>query len=110
MNIENLTYKFKTRDGWEARTHMNLFDNFVLKISTRKASTKGWLASYVSVVRVEDGFETFRVFYDFNIVTNKTTGRATEKSILELHENTLGDIDDLKAQALAHYAKEEAHV
>lgn len=100
----------KGRDGWEARSRLPLFDNMMLKIRTHKASEKGWLATYVSAVCVEgDGFETHRIFKDFNIVANKTTGRATEKSILELHENTLGYLDDIKAQALAHYAKEREH-
>lgn len=100
----------KGRDGWEARSRLPLFDNMMLKIRTHKASEKGWLATYVSAVRIEGDFETHRVFADFHIVANKTTGRATEKSILELHENTLHYLDDIKAQALAHYQKEEAHV
>jgi len=100
---------FKGRDGWEARSLLPLFDNMMLKIRTNKASEKGWLATYVSAVRIEGDFETHRMFADFHIVANKTTGRATEKSILELHENTLGYLDDIKAQALAHYAKDEDH-
>lgn len=100
----------KGRDGWEARSSIPLFDDMHLKIRTHKASTKGWLATYISAVRLENGFETFRVYQDFHIIANKTTGRATEKSILELHDNTLGYLEEIKAQALAHYQKEEANV
>lgn len=108
MSIEIRTEK--GRDGWTARSRIPLFDNMVLNIRTRKASTKGWLVTYVSAAKVEDGFETMRIYKDFSIVANKTTGRATENSIYELHNNTLQDIEDIKAQALAHYANEETHV
>lgn len=99
----------KTRDGWEARSRVPLFDNMILNIRTHKSHRKGWLVTHASALCVVDGFETFAMFKDFHITANTTTGRATEKSIAELHENTLGNLDDIKAQALAHYAKEREH-
>lgn len=108
MSIEIRT--LKTRDGgWEARSRVPLFDDMILNIRTHKSHRKGWLVTYVTAFRVEDGFETFAMFKDFHITANTTTGRATENSIFELHNNTLGNLDDIKAQALAHYAKEREH-
>lgn len=100
----------KNRDGgWEARSRVPLFDDMILNIRTHKSHRKGWLVTYVTAFRVENGFETFAMFKDFHITANTTTGRATENSISALHQNTLGNLDEIKAEALAHYQKEEAH-
>ena len=101
---------YKGMDGWRATTEIPFgTGNQILEIRTSKRSA-GLVAAYASVSRVQGGFKTFMVFSDFSkIVEQAQAKRITADVIKSVHEAALKRIDEIKAEAEAHYAaKQEA--
>ena len=110
----------KGRSGFEASTKINLGNVStdttgqpvvngikVLEISTRKGT--GGILSYASVYvsHGEEGFKckTFAFTDDYMKTLESNQGRCTEKSVKELHEKTMSNIDSVLADVDAFYAR-----
>lgn len=94
---------YKGIDGWRAKSHLPFGDNQELEITTTKR-TKGMVAAYASVSRVNGGFKTFAVFSDYSKIVEQTLAkRVTEDVIRAVHELALKRIDEIKADAEAFY-------
>ena len=101
------------RDGWIAKTRIELDAPRVLIIETRK-NRKG-LGTDAAVYTVDGGFLCHRYGLlskdpkesDFREVVIPAQGRCTEKSVRAQHAVALARIEDIKAQALAHYQSPE---
>lgn len=96
----------KGRDGWEAKTTIDMgADDRVLIVSTHK-TTGGMVTS--ATVNTKDGdFLVWDMFGDFNKRTLYKGARCTEKTVRELHQLALGAIEQTMAAAVAHYASKE---
>lgn len=107
--MEMTTRINKGREGWEAKTSVDMgADNRVLIISTHK-TTGGMVAS--ATVNTRDGdFLVWDMFGDFNQRTKYPGARCTEKTVRDLHQQALDVIDQTMAAAKAHYAAKQAQV
>jgi len=96
----------KGRDGWEAKTTIDMgADDRVLIVSTHK-TTGGMVTS--ATVNTKDGdFLVWDMFGDFNKRTLYKGARCTEKTVRELHQLALDGIEQTMAAAVAHYAAKE---
>lgn len=97
----------KGREGWEAKTTIDMgAANRVLIITTGK--TTGGMATR-AVVNTDsgDGFLSWDLFGDFNARTIYKGARCTEKTVRELHQLALDGIEQTMAAARAHYAAKE---
>lgn len=103
------TKVIKGRDGWEAKTTFEMgVGNRVLIISTHK--TPGGIVTS-AIVHTRDGdFLVWDMFGDFmHRVTFQGT-RCTEKSVRDMHQSYLNNINQIIANAFAHYAAKEEKV
>jgi hypothetical protein len=106
------TITFRGRDGWvtETDTVNPVCNNKHLKIRTSKNSRGGLLttASCYALSGDGGGFRTVthRVFRDLYVTVGNNAGaRCTEKSVEVMHAAAVSKVDDLVAQAVAHYEK-----
>lgn len=97
----------KGRDGWEAKTTVDMGTaNRVLIVSTRK--TNGGVITRAMVnTSSGDGFLTWDLFVDFSARTVYKGARCTEKTVRELHQLALDGIEQTLAAAAAHYEAKE---
>lgn len=101
----------KGRDGWQAKTEIDLpgliltdrekTKQGVLTISTRKTS-RG-LETGISVAFRDGMFMTHRLYEDFNARYAASAARCTEKAIRTMHDEALAKLETLKDHAYAHY-------
>ena len=97
----------KGRDGWEAKTTIDMgAANRVLIVTTGK--TMGGMVTR-AVVNTDngDGFLTWDLFGDFSARTVYKGARCTEKTVRELHQLALDGIEKTLAAAAAHYEAKE---
>lgn len=100
----------KGRDGWEAKTTIDMgAENRVLIVTTGK-TTGGMVTRAVVNTDNGDGFLVWDLFGDFNKRTVYKGARCTEKTVRELHQLALDGIEQTMAAAVAHYAAKEAKV
>lgn len=92
----------KGRDGWKAETSIKLDGGLWLDITTLKGN--GGLRSRAQCYRRENGFITFVLFQDYSATLATSPARCTEKAVADLHRQTLGKLDDVKAAVAAFYA------
>ena len=104
------TIKYRDREGWNAKSQLNLADNRVLQISTYKASN-GSLRTSASVhlkvdggLRHDFGYGTPGGDFSETLVVTKPA-RVTEKVISAQHESVLKTIPGILSAVQAHYAK-----
>lgn len=98
---------YKGRDGWQARTEINLnTKDRVLVITTSKGS-RG-LSTHSMVNTKVRGFLQWELYGDFSKSTPYPGVRCTEKTVRELHQQALDAQAAVIAEAAAHYVKKEA--
>lgn len=100
---------YKSRDGWEAKTEIELPDageRRFLRISTHK-TPGGISTSAVVVKRIDTGFQ-WDVFGDFRVRLALEPGRATENKIREVHLAALAKVPAILPDAIAFYQKSAA--
>lgn len=92
----------KGRDGYEARTTIELgFDRRVLVINTHK--TTGGLVTAHTVMKQDDhGYMSYILFQDFTKRTVFKGARCTEKNVKEIHQQAL-DVSDLTMSEAAKF-------
>ena len=56
----------KGRDGWEAKSEIQLDNDRVLTITTRKSTSSASLSTWASVSICKDGFTHHLLFQDFS--------------------------------------------
>lgn len=96
----------KGRDGWEAKTTIDMgADSRVLIVSTHK--TTGGMVTSAMVNKRDGAFLTWDMFGDFNKRTVYKGVRCTEKAVRDLHQQALDSIEQTLAAAAAHYAAKE---
>lgn len=83
----------------------NIEQNKELKIRTYK-DNYGWLCTVASVVTTNGEWESHVMFVDYNLTIERTKVRCTAKAIQAQHDRVLAMLEDIKAQALAHYNSE----
>jgi hypothetical protein len=95
------------RGNWKAETHIDMpelgVDKF-LEITTTK-QYKG-LTTTTTVNTREGYFVTHTMYQDFS-TTFVSGDRCTEKNVRKQHERILSQLEQIKALAVAHYAKAE---
>ncbi|MBD9406272.1 hypothetical protein IB236_13065 [Acidovorax sp. ACV02] len=97
----------KGRDGWEAKTAIEMgAANRVLIVSTGKTNG-GMVTRAVVNTDNKDGFLTWDMFGDYSARTVYKGARCTEKTVRELHQLALSKIEETLAAARAHYAAKE---
>ena len=97
----------KGREGWEAKTTIDMGTaNRVLIVTTGK-TTGGMVTRAVVNTDNGDGFLTWDLFGDFSARTVYKGARCTEKTVRELHQLALDGIEQTMAAAVAHYAAKE---
>lgn len=97
----------KGRDGWEAKTTIDMgADSRVLIISTHK--TTGGMVTSATVNKRDGVFLVWDMFWDFSKRAVYKGARCTEKTVRELHQLALDGIEQTIANALAHYEAKEA--
>lgn len=97
----------KGREGWEAKTTLEMGTaNRVLIVTTGK-TTGGMVTRAVVNTDNGDGFLVWNMFGDFNARTFFKGVRCTEKTVRELHQQALDGIEQTLAAARAHYAAED---
>jgi len=92
----------KGREGWEARTTIELDAPHILEISTYKSS-RG-LVTTATRMEKTDGGSSFIMFEDFHSALIQSKERCTEKTITAQHTAALADIEGIKAKCAAWYA------
>lgn len=109
------TSYFKDRDGWNAKTTVQLDDKRQLAIRTSRMSQSGFLATRVTGwTRNDSGTMTHVMSFgiaggDFSAVLERTPQpRITEKVVRQQHDRLIAQIDSIVAMAQAHYGKEIA--
>ena len=110
-NIE--TRILRDRDGWYARSNMDLDGNQLLNVRTYKTD-KGVLRTYASVcTKVEGGtrhimgFGTSGGDFSETLAASKPA-RVTEKVVTAQHESVLKNLPDVLLAVKAHYVKNPA--
>jgi hypothetical protein len=109
----------KGRDGWEAKTSIELPDNRVLVIETGKYSERGRAAGVKAIAQVytrDNGFLSMRMEPfssnpldgDFRKVVLVREGKCTELSVRTLHSQALVLVDTLLVEVAAHYQAKAA--
>lgn len=97
----------KGREGWEAKTTIDMGTaNRVLIVTTGK-TTGGMVTRAVVNTDNGDGFLTWDLFGDFSARTVYKGARCTEKTVRELHQLALDGIEQTMTAAAAHYAAKE---
>ncbi|AOW13354.1 hypothetical protein LPB72_09935 [Hydrogenophaga crassostreae] len=104
------TIKYRGREGWNAKSQLDLADNRVLQISTYKASN-GSLRTSASVHTKVDGglrhvfgYGTPGGDFSGNVAITKPA-RVTEKVVAEQHALVLDVVPELLVSIENHYAK-----
>lgn len=97
----NTTIKQDHYKHWIAKTDMDLPNNKILTITTRKNNNGGLLSS-ASVASYEKGFLTHVMFQDFNIRIKDSIPKRITAKIVEQQHNSI-DFDSVKLQALVFY-------
>ena len=99
---------YKGMDGWRAATEIPFgTDNQILEIRTSKRHS-GVVATNASVSRVKDGFKTFMAYSDFSKTVERCLAKRITKDVVrKVHEQALGRIDQIKAEAEAYYAAKQ---
>ncbi len=104
------TIKYRGREGWNAKSQLDLADNRVLQISTYKASN-GSLRTSASVhLKVDGGLR--HVFgygtpggdFSETLVASKPA-RVTEAVVAAQHDSVLTTLPGVLAAIEAHYVK-----
>jgi len=93
------------RGNWAEVSFINLSGNKRLKISTHKVHS-GVLVTSATVIIMENGFETHRMFqdYSYRVIVDRPK-RVTSKVVEEQH----GKLMDDKPKLLAIIGAAEAH-
>jgi hypothetical protein len=100
---ETMLYKDSCKAN-HAETHINLNDDYVLTLHTRKANNKSALIITASVSKVNGLFLTHKLYDDFYIVIDEIRiTRATMATIEKNHILALGGIDTIINQAKKTY-------
>lgn len=100
----------------QTREHTESLGNgWMLSIRTYKNDTRGCVASYATVNKVEDtgtGFVStiHRVFHDFCGTVALGEGRATAANVSRVHDQALARLPEIKEALIAHYEKIEPAV
>ena len=101
---------FRDRDGWNAKSELDLADSRLLQIRTYKASN-GSLRTSASVHTKVDGglrhvfgYGTPGGDFSGNMVTTKPA-RVTEKVVAEQHRLVIDALPELLVAIENHYAK-----
>lgn len=100
----------KGREGWEAKTTVDMGAAKRVLIVTTGKTTGGMVTRAVVNTDNGDGFLVWEMFGDFSARTFYKGARCTEKTVRELHQLALDGIEQTMAAAVAHYAAKEAKV
>jgi hypothetical protein len=98
------------RNGWQAKTEIEIKANFLLDISTRR-NCNGYLISRASVWRLTgDGGKTHcyglggHGDFGCHVVTTQPA-RITSKVVTQQHDRALLEFERIKLLAIDHYAQ-----
>ena len=94
----------KGRDGWTARTEIQLGNDRVLSIKTSKGAYGG-LTTWAGVSVRDVDFLTHRMFQDFSKTIIKTVPSRITAKVVEA-QHALIDLDELLAMVESHYSEE----
>jgi hypothetical protein len=98
------------RNGWQAKTEMEIKHNFLLDISTRRRCNGG-LESLASVWRLTGDGGKIHCYGlgehgDFGChVATTQPARVTSKVVTEQHDRALLEFERIKLLAIDHYAQ-----
>ena len=96
----------KGRDGWEAKSEIQLDNDRVLSIRTSKGSYGG-LTTWASVSVRDGDFLSHRLFQDFSKNIIKTNPSRVTAKVVEA-QHALINLDEVLAMVEQHYSKEIA--
>lgn len=97
----NITIKQDHYKNWFAKTDIDLPNDKLLTITTRKSNNGGLLSS-ASVASYEKGFLTHVMFQDFSIRLEHSNPKRVTAKVVEQQHNSI-NIESVKLQALAFY-------
>lgn len=102
--MTHATHIAKGRDGWEAKTDIELGNSRIVRLSTSKGG-KG-IHTRAQVWKLgNDGSMSFEMFGDYSKVIQQEAKRCTEKSITDLHAEVLRTSVHAVLKGIeAHYA------
>lgn len=105
LNALMTTRYQRNETGPYARTEVELANNRLLTITTRRASPSAPLKTTASVGLVNDGFVTHRAMRDYleTLAATKLT-RLTEGAVKAQHDRQLASLPDLIGRVEAFYA------
>lgn len=109
-NSKIQTRIFRDRDGWNAKSELDLADNRLLQIRTYKASNGGLRTSATVHLKVDGGLRHIMGFGtaggDFSeTIASAKPARVTQKLVEEQHGLVLDALPRLRSAIEAHYAK-----
>jgi len=106
MTIEFKTYSnlLGKPDSRKIESHSiaPIYNDGYIEIRTRK-NNNGFLVSFASCYRLENGFQSHYVFSDYAKIVNKTDKNATVKNIEALHSDTMAKIECIIQDAINFY-------
>ena len=97
----------KGREGWEAKTTVDMGAAKSVLIVTTGKTTGGMVTRAVGNTDTGDGLLVWEMFGDFSAPTFYKGARCTEKTVRELHQLALDSIEQTLAAAAAHYEAKE---
>lgn len=105
LNALTTTRYLRNETGPYARTEVELANNRLLTITTRRAFPSAPLKTTASVGLVKDGFVTHLAMRDYveALAANKLT-RLTEAAVKAQHDRQLASLPDLIGRVQAFYA------
>ena len=98
----------KTKAGWEGNERIDLGDGLIMRITTGKDTGRGRTVSLAICHRIFDGNGYKAEIHDKNdwwktIFTSRNI--ATERHIRAMHDDAMAKLDELIAEAKAHYGR-----
>lgn len=90
--------------GWKSETAVVVDDTHEIRIVTMKRSN-GFLVTNATRMKVENDMVSYMMFSDFSKNYKLTDVRCTEKNVIAQHNAVLADIEIIKADCAAFYAK-----
>lgn len=100
------TFVRKGRDGWEAKSEIQLDNDRVLSIKTSKGAYGG-LTTWAGVSVRDGNFLTHIMYQDFSkTIIKSNPSRVTAKVVEAQH--ALINLDEVLAMVEQHYSKETA--
>lgn len=95
----------KARVGWDAKSYFE-FDGtaWQLCLHTSKRE-RGGLSTFATVALHKDGFTRYALFRDYGKTVAEADGKCTDKAVTALHQQAVAMVDEIIADARAHYIR-----